>query len=62
MYWDIFQTEIHEIVLSNIRFVELGIFVVALYILRKYKVSAVSVILGSGVIGTIIYTFGALLT
>ena len=35
---------------------EFGIFAVALFILRKFKVSAVAVILGSGVIGTLIYT------
>ena len=51
----LFQTELREIVVSNIRVVELGIFVVALFILRKFKVSAVTIILGSGVVGTIIY-------
>lgn len=52
----LFQAEIHEIVLSNIRITELGIFAAALYLLRKFKVNAVLIILGSGVIGTIIYT------
>lgn len=51
----LFQAELGEIVLSNIRLVELGIFVVALFILRKFKASAISIILGSGVVGTIIY-------
>ena len=51
----LFQTEVKEIVLSNIRLVELGIFVIALFLLRKYKVSAISIILGSGVVGTVIY-------
>lgn len=51
----LFQTEIHEVVLENIRVVELGIFAAALFILRKFKVSAVAIILGSGVAGTIIY-------
>lgn len=51
----LFQTEVKEIVLSNIRLVELGIFVIALFLLMKYKVSAISVILGSGVVGTVIY-------
>lgn len=53
----LFQSEIKEVVLGNIRFVELGIFVAGLFVLRKFKVSAVSIILGSGVIGTIIYAF-----
>lgn len=51
----LFQTEVKEMVLSNIRLVELGIFVIALFLLRKYKVSAISIILGSGVVGTVIY-------
>lgn len=51
----LFQAELQEIVLENIRFVELGIFVVALFTLRKFKVSAISIILGSGVVGTLIY-------
>lgn len=51
----LFQARLQEVVLSNLRYVELGIFVAALVILRKFKVSAVAVILGSGVIGTLIY-------
>ncbi len=51
----LFQAELGSIVLSDIRYVELGIFVAALFILRKFKVSAVTIILGSGVIGTVIY-------
>lgn len=52
----LFQAELGEIVLSNLRIVELVIFVVALIILRKYKVSAIAIILGSGVVGTLVYT------
>ena len=51
----LFQTDIKNVVHGNIRLVELGIFVIALFILRKFKVSAISIILGSGVIGTLIY-------
>ena len=51
----LFQTDIKNVVVGNIRLVELGIFVIALFILRKFKVSAISIILGSGVIGTLIY-------
>lgn len=51
----LFQTNIKNVVLSDIRYVELGIFVVALFILRKFKASAISIILGSGVVGVIIY-------
>ena len=51
----LFQSELQDVVLSNFRLVEAGIFVVALWILRKYKTSAVLIILGSGVVGTVIY-------
>ena len=51
----LFQTEVKEMVLGNIRLVEFCIFVIALFLLRKYKVSAISIILGSGVVGTVIY-------
>lgn len=51
----LFQTSIMNVVFSEIRYVELAIFVAALFILRKFKASAISIILGSGVIGTIIY-------
>lgn len=52
----LFQAELHEIVLDNLRIVELVIFAGALFILRKYKVSAIAIILGSGVVGTLVYT------
>lgn len=51
----IFQAELGDIVLSNIRWVEVVIFAVSLYILRKYKANAIAIILGSGLIGTLIY-------
>lgn len=52
----LFQAELKEVVLSNIHWVELGIFIVSFYILRKYKASAIAIILGSGMVGTLIYT------
>ncbi len=51
----LFQAELSELVLGNIRWIELGIFVIALYLLGKYKTSAIAIILGSGVVGTAIY-------
>ncbi|MGN1085333.1 MAG: chromate transporter [Lachnospiraceae bacterium] len=51
----LFRAELHEVVFRDIRPVELSIFAAALVILRKFKVSAVMVILGSGVAGTLIY-------
>ncbi len=55
LFLALFQAELSEIELSNIRYVELGIFVVSLYLLRKYKFSAITIIFGSGIIGTILY-------
>ena len=51
----LFQAELREVVIGELRVVELGIFVVALFLLRKYKVSAIAIILGSGIVGTVIY-------
>ncbi len=51
----LFQTDIFSAKLEDLRFVELGIFAVSLFILRKYKANAVSIIFGSGVVGTVIY-------
>lgn len=51
----LFQSELHAIVPSNIRIIELVIFVGALVLLRKYKLSAITIILGSGVVGTAAY-------
>ena len=51
----LFQSDIGNIRFENFHVVEFVLFVFGLFILRKWKVSAISVILGSGVIGTIIY-------
>lgn len=51
----LFQAELKAVVLGNIRVVELGIFAVALFLLRKFRLNAITIILGSGVVGTVIY-------
>ncbi len=51
----LFQAEKSAIVLSDFRVVECVLFLGALFILRKYKASAISIIFGTGVVGTIIY-------
>ena len=51
----LFQTDIFSASLKDIRFVELGIFLVALFLLKKFKTNAITIILGSGVVGTLIY-------
>ncbi|MGF0032263.1 chromate transporter [Bariatricus sp. SGI.154] len=51
----LFQAEIQDVVIGDLRVVELGIFIVALFLLRKFKTNAITIILGSGVVGTLIY-------
>lgn len=51
----LFGAEHGGIVVKNIRPAELGIFAVSLFLLRKYKLNAITIILGSGVVGTCIY-------
>lgn len=51
----LFGSDISSMVLSDIRWIELGLFVGGLYLLRKYKMSAITIIFGSGVIGTLLY-------
>lgn len=51
----LFHAELKDIVLSNFRPVELFIFAAALFLLRKKKINAIAIILGSGVVGTAIY-------
>lgn len=51
----LFTADIFSASPENFRVVEFGIFAAALFILRKYKVSAVAVIFGSGIIGTLLY-------
>ncbi len=52
----LFQAELGDIILRDVRVVELVIFIASLVILRKFKVSAITIILGSGVVGTLAYT------
>ena len=51
----LFQAELKDVVLGNLRYIELVIFVVALFLLRKFKLNAITIVLGSGVVGTIVY-------
>lgn len=51
----LFGSDTSSMVFSDIRWIELGLFVGGLYLLRRYKMSAITIIFGSGVIGTILY-------
>ncbi len=51
----LFQADWQSLQLSDFRVVEFGLFGICLFLLRKYKNNAISIILGSGVVGTLIY-------
>ena len=57
----LFKADLFSASIENLQYVELGIFVVSLFILRKFKANAITIILGSGVIGTVIYCLMELL-
>lgn len=54
----LFQSDIFSASIDNLRIIELLIFLGSLFILRKYKANAISIILGSGVVGTLLYIIG----
>ena len=51
----LFQSDLAGIQLSNFQGIEVVLFGVCLFLLRKYKMSAITIILGSGVVGTVLY-------
>lgn len=51
----LFQADIHSFQIQDFRVIECVIFLVGLFILRKYHVSAIRVIFGSGIVGTLLY-------
>lgn len=51
----VFQSHLGAIVLGDFRIIEALLFVVALFLLRKFKLNAITVIFGTGVVGTILY-------
>ncbi|MGL4344677.1 MAG: chromate transporter [Cellulosilyticaceae bacterium] len=53
----LFNAEKTDIVLSNFRPIEFILFVGGLVALRKFKVNPIMVIFGSGIIGTLAYSF-----
>lgn len=40
---------------DNLKFLEIALFIGCLFLLRKFKLGAIQIILGSGVVGTILY-------
>ncbi len=53
----LFNSDLNGVRFSNLRIIELVIFLLGLFLLRKYKdkVGAIRIILGSGVVGTAAY-------
>ncbi len=51
----LFQSDLFSASIENLRIVELGLFIGSLVLLRKFKTNAIAIILGSGVVGTLIY-------
>jgi len=51
----LFDSDLKNIELSNLRYVELILFIVGLVLIRKFKLNAMYIIFGSGVVGTLIY-------
>ncbi|MDO5560930.1 MAG: chromate transporter [Oscillospiraceae bacterium] len=57
----LFQSNIFGARFENFHVIEFALFGVCLFLLRKYKINAITIILGSGVVGTIIYLVKGLL-
>lgn len=51
----LFQADKHHLDPSNFHIIEFILFAGSLFILRKYKANAISIIFGTGVVGTILY-------
>ena len=56
----LFQADIRSFQWADFRWIEFVIFGGCLFVLRKWKLSAVSVILGSGIVGTLVYLLAGL--
>ena len=50
----LFNTDFNNIIIANFRWLEFGLFVGGFFILRKFKVSAIHIIIGTGFIGTVL--------
>lgn len=50
----LFNTDFNNIVLRDFRWLEFGLFLGGFTILRRYKLNAVKIILGTGIVGTLL--------
>ncbi len=46
---------IEQIQLADIRWIELGMYIGALFLIRKYKVGTIKIIFGTALVGTVLY-------
>ena len=51
----VFKNGTVDFTLGNLNWIEIVLFAACLFLLRKYKVGAIKIILGSGVVGTALY-------
>lgn len=51
----LFNSDLKSIVFGNFRVIEFILFIGALFLLRKYKMNAITIIFGTGIIGTLAY-------
>ncbi|MSS62787.1 chromate transporter [Velocimicrobium porci] len=57
----LFQTDFHNLQFSNFKIIEFVLFVGCFFLLRKFKANAITIILGSGVVGTCIYLIAGMI-
>lgn len=53
----LFNSDLAGLRLADFRVAEAGLFLICLFFLRKFKVSPILMIFGSGIVGTFIYAF-----
>ena len=52
----LFMSDLSGITLANFRPIETCLFIGGLFLLRKYRVNAIAIIFGTGVVGTLAYS------
>ncbi len=57
----LFQADLFSFKPEDFRYIEFVLFAVCLFLLRRFKLNAVSIILGSGIVGTVIYVVQGML-
>lgn len=58
----LFNSDLAGIEISNFRGVEFTLFLIGFFLLRKFKLNPILIIFGSGVVGTVTYLIGGVLS